>query len=82
MELYKEIILKLIEKEEVQIMFPNLNVNITEVINTQCYKALEKIRDIIQDSTLDDKECFMKIEKIVCLLEDIGSNGNERHDFG
>lgn len=48
----------------------------------QCYKSLEEIRDIIKNNTLEYEECFIKIEKIVCLLEDIGSSGNERHDFG
>ena len=47
-----------------------------------CYKTLEKIRDIIRDDSLDDPECFMKIEEIICAFEEIGSSGGNRHDFG
>ena len=48
----------------------------------ECYIVLEWIKAILNDETLDDKECFEKIEKIVCLIEEIGSGGGTRHDFG
>ena len=41
-----------------------------------------RIKEIIEDDTLDDPECFMKIEEIVCVLEEVGSSGGIRHDFG
>ena len=41
-----------------------------------------KIKAIIEDDSLEDKECFRKIEEIVCAFEEIGSNGGSRHDFG
>jgi len=46
------------------------------------YKALEKIRAILADDALSDAECFRKIEAIVCVLEELGSDGGGRHDFG
>ena len=46
---------------------------------TVCCTTLAAIRQVLNDHTLSDFEC---IEKIVCLLEDIGSNGGIRHDFG
>ena len=47
-----------------------------------CYEAICKIRAILNDDSLSDPECFMKIEEIVSVLEDIGSDGGSRHDFG
>lgn len=55
---------------------------INDLIEQECYKALRKIKAVIQDDNLDDPECFMKIEKIILALEEIGSNGGNRHDFG
>jgi len=79
MELYKEILAKVIEKEEMQIIFPNLQISVAEIIKIESYEALQKIKTIIGNDSLSDSEC---IEKIVCVLENIGSNGGNRHDFG
>lgn len=46
------------------------------------YQALLKIKMIIEDDSLSDAECFDKIEEIVVVLEEIGSSGGVRHDFG
>ena len=46
------------------------------------YCALQKIKAIIQDDSLTDKECFCKIEAIVCLFGDLGIGCGNRHDFG
>ena len=37
---------------------------------------------VIEDDSLEDDECFMKIEEIVCAFENLGSGGGNRHDFG
>ena len=81
MELYRDLLIKLLENEEIKIEFPNLNVSPSELIEMRCYNALKEIKAIIEDDRYSDKECFMKIEKIVCLLEDLGSDGGLRHDF-
>ena len=80
MELYKELLLQILSEENMQISFNNLNVN--ELLESVCYRALCRIKEIIEDDTLDDPECFMKIEEIVCVLEEVGSSGGIRHDFG
>ena len=56
--------------------------DIGKILESECYKALLKIKQILDDDNLEDKECFDKIEEIVCVLESIGSNGGSRHDFG
>ncbi|MBQ9744542.1 MAG: hypothetical protein IJW19_05395 [Clostridia bacterium] len=52
-----------------------------KVISSKCYFALKSIKSIISDSSLNDRECFLKIEEIICVLEGIGSNGGSRHDY-
>ena len=82
MELFKEIFVQALISGDVEVVFKGRDSTVTEVIEGQCYQALEKIKAIIQDDNLDDPECFQKIEAIVCTLEEIGSNGGSRHDFG
>jgi len=82
MDLFKEILIKVFEKEEVNVIFPNLRCSVVEIVETECYNALQKIKAIIEDDSLDDEKCFAQIEEIVCVLESIGSTGGSRHDFG
>ena len=44
--------------------------------------TLEQIRQVIDDDTLSDPQCFAKNKRIICILEKAGSNGGARHDFG
>lgn len=64
------------------IIFPNLTLRPADIVEMKCYQALQEIKDILENDNFDDIECFMKIEKILCILEKIGSNGGNRHDFG
>lgn len=82
MDLYKDIIIELLKQEEINIVFPNLQANINEMAEAVCYKTLKKIKTVIEDDSLADEECFMKIEEIVREFERIGSDGGNRHDFG
>ena len=82
MDLYMELLREILYKAPVQVTFPNLTVNQTELLNSISYQALCKIRDIVRDDSLRDDECFKQIEAIVCVLESIGSDGGNRHDFG
>lgn len=82
MELYSEILAHYLSQETAQIIFPDLKINANEIVELQCYQALCRIKEIIQDETLDDEACFLQIEEIICTLEGIGSNGGIRHDFG
>ena len=54
---------------------------ILRIVEMQCYQALHQIREILDDDALEDKECFDRIERIVCLYEAMGSDGGSRHDF-
>lgn len=78
MELFKEIMINVLRKEEVNIVFPNMTTSAAEIVDLQCYKTLQKIKAVIEDNSLSDFDC---IEEIVCILESIGSGGGNRHDF-
>ena len=45
------------------------------------YEILKKIQEIIRNTDLDDEDCFMKIEEIICLFEENGCSCGTRHDF-
>ena len=78
MELYKELLVKALEKGEVHVLFPSSQLSVNEIVEMQCYQALQEIKAIIDNDALSDFEC---IEEIVRLFERIGSNGGSRHDF-
>ncbi len=82
MELYKEILIHILSNEAINISFPTLSVNVSEIIEGECYKALQRIKEILGEGALNDAECFERIEEIVYVFEQIGSTGDSRHDFG
>ena len=82
MDLYKEILVKILENRKIEVAFSNLSINVTEIVEQESYKAFQKIKAVIQNDSLSDNECFMKIEEIICLFEELGSGGGNRHDFG
>jgi len=78
MELYKEILAKVIEQQKIEVTFPNLQISANEIVALECYQTLQKIQAIIQDDDLSDFAC---VEEIVRLFETLGSDGGNRHDF-
>lgn len=83
MELYQEILCHVLANEKVQVSFPELiHTDVTKIVELECYKALAKIKAILEDDALTDSECFQQIEEIVCTFEELGSGGGNRHDFG
>ena len=82
MELLKEIMIQVLMNEDIQISFPGLQLDLSGIVESKCYQALNRIKAIIEDDSLEDSECFMKVEEIVCTLEELGSDGGSRHDFG
>ena len=67
----------LIKPLEEGICLDRIKANTVEVFEQRCYQALATIKNI-----LEDKECFVEIEKIVCVLEELDSDCGIRHDFG
>ena len=82
MELFQEIFAQAVISGKIQIAFHDGEQTIAEILDSTCYQALARIKAIIQDDSLSDRECFEKIEEIVCVLEKIGISCGCRHDFG
>ena len=82
MELYRDILTKILMDSEIEVRFSGLNQSADQMVEMKCYQILKKIKAIIEDDSLEDSECFMKIEHIIIALEEAGSNGGTRHDFG
>lgn len=55
---------------------------IRSMAEAACCKALRDIRDILDDGSLEDGECFHRIEGIVSVFETLGPGAGSRHDFG
>lgn len=81
MELYEEILIHALQNHPIQVTFPDLKIDGKELVEMTCYDALRKIKAVLEDDQLDDEECFMKIEEIVCVFEALGSDAGSRHDF-
>lgn len=82
MKLGADILAHYLAREDAQIIFPQLKLNAEEIVQLECYQVLCRIQQIVCDDTLEDRECFERIERIICALEEIGGNGGSRHDFG
>lgn len=81
MEFWKEILAHYLSGQQANIIFPNLQLDSSAIVEGQCYQALMQIKEILEDDTLEDTECFLKIEYIVSALEFLGSGAGNRHDF-
>ena len=70
-------------KQKIQVSFPELiNTGVTTIVELECYKALGKIKAILEDDALADSECFQQIEETVCTFAELDSGDGNRHDFG
>lgn len=81
MQLAAELLGKLLENRQINVTFPGLNLTAPDILEAASYQALCQIQDILRDDTLDDPECFQKIEEIVRVFERIGTDCGSRHDF-
>lgn len=77
MEMYEQILAQAIAED----VIPKLRIDSERLVEMKCYQTLLQIYDIVADDSLDDPECFFRIEQIVCALDDLGIGGGGRHDF-
>lgn len=78
MELYEKVLCEVIAKE----VIPSLRIDAAKLVEMKCYQTIKKIHEIVSDDSLEDPECFWRVEEIVCALEELGLDGGGRHDFG
>lgn len=83
MELFQEILRHALANEKAQVSFPGLtDTDAAKIVELECYQALQKIKDILENDSLKDSECFYRTPEIVCVFEELGSGCGNRHDFG
>ena len=80
MKLWRELLISGLQNESCTFDYIDDKL-LKEIIEKQCYKALLQIKNIVDDENLSDKDCFNKIEEIICALEKNNIFCN-RHDFG
>ena len=79
MQILQRMVADMLSRGEVMLSLPQETMDYVE---KRCFVLLEQIRQILADDTLDDPECFQRIESIVSLLESNGIDCGTRHDFG
>ena len=80
MELWRELLISGLQNESYKVDFTNDKI-LKEIIENRCYKVLMQIKQVVEDEKLSDQDCFIKIEEIICKLEENGIFC-DRHDFG
>ena len=78
MELWKELLLYGLQSGEEDFID---NKTIKEIIKDKAYEVLLSIKEVLDNLSLSDEECFCKIEEIMHVLEKRGIF-TDRHDFG
>ena len=81
MDLFMDVIYDKIKKDEITVIILGYNADIDRIVESTCYKVLNEIKSILENDSLTDEECFLKIEEIIRVFERLGSNCGNRHDF-
>ena len=69
MTLYEEILWGCLRDIPVQVTFPNLTVNPSDLVEMKSFLAIARIRDILEQEELTDLECAMQIRYVIYTLE-------------
>lgn len=69
MTLYEEILWGCLRDIPVQVTFPNLTVNPSDLVEMKSFLAIERIRDILEQEELTDQECARQIRYVIYTLE-------------
>ena len=77
MELYEQILCESIARD----VLPQLKIDYVELIEQRCYHTILQIYQILSDDSIEDPECFQKIEAIVSAFDQLGIGSGGRHDF-
>ena len=80
--LLEELLLAAVRDGDVRVNVSFEAEDLVKIVNGKCYEILCEIQQIISDSSIDDPECFKRVEKLVCLFEREGLGAGSRHDFG
>lgn len=82
MDLFNEILLHEHKSKNFKGELQPVRLEAEHWVEMECFRALVKIKGILEDNSLRDDECIYQIEEIVNVFEDLGSECGSRHDFG
>ena len=69
MELFQEILCHALANEKAQVSFPGLsNTDAAKIVELECYKALRKIKAILEDDSLKTANAFIGLKKLSACL--------------
>lgn len=80
MELWRELLISGLQNENYKLDCID-DKTLKQMIESRSYEVLLQIKQIIEDDKLSDRDCFVKIEEIICKLEE-NNIFCDRHDFG
>ena len=80
MDLYQQILMHILEEKKDALSTPEIKAAMDRAVELKSYHTLVKIKQIIEDESLEDPECFQRIEAILTALENAGIF-TSRHDL-
>ncbi len=66
MELYNEMLMKLLDHKKIEVSIPALEVDPYKFVEMKSYQALKRIHDILKCDAYGDEDCVAMIEEIIC----------------
>jgi len=72
-ELYQEILAHVLEKTNIQVVFPDLEIDAEKNVGLECYKALKKSRPSSKMTALMILSVFKKLRKSSALLKTLAA---------
>ena len=80
MELWRELLISGLQNENYRLDGID-DKTLKEMVESRSYQVLLQIKQTVEEERLSDRDCFIKIEKIICALEE-NKIFCDRHDFG
>lgn len=74
MELYKEILIKVLSNSKIEIEFPHLEISAAEIVEIKAYKALKRIKQVLVCREVEKQDSLREIEEIIRVFEILGSD--------
>lgn len=71
MEFALKVLAKMLIDQGAQVTISCKEEALEQLMQDRCCQALREIRDVLADDTLEDPECFRRIERIVEIYGDI-----------
>lgn len=80
MELYNEMLMKLLDHKKIEVSIPALEVDPYQFVDMKSYQTLKRIHEILKCEAYSDEDCVDLIEEIICEFEQLGTHCGLRHD--